>query len=138
MLSYLPNCSHATLHMGFHEISPKVRRLVFNLVKEYNIDANLRYLPMRQVSLFQDANTLEEMISTAVNVLENLSPGTWDFYDHPGMIIEGVELAWHIGAEDDGIYRDKVTKALISKQLKEVIERRNIQLIGYRDLKFWH
>lgn len=84
------------------------------------------------------ANTLEEMISTAVKVLDNLSPGTWDFYDHPGMIIEGEELAWHIGAEGDGIYRDRVTKALISDQLQEVIKRRNIQLLGYRDLKFWH
>jgi predicted glycoside hydrolase/deacetylase ChbG (UPF0249 family) len=138
ILSHLPHCSHATPHMGFHTISPEVKRLVFDLAKEYNIDANLRYLPIRQVSLFEDANTLEEMISTAVEVLENLSPGTWDFYDHPGMIIEGEELAWHIGAEDDGIYRDRVTKALISKQVKEVIERRKIQLIGYRDLKFWH
>ena len=136
--SHLPQCSHATPHMGFNTISLEVNQLVFNLVREYNIDANIRYLPMSQVSLFEDANTLEEMISTAVKVLDNLGPGTWEFYDHPGMIVEGEELAWHIGAEDDGIYRDMVTKALMSKQLKEVIERRDIKLIGYKDLKFWH
>jgi predicted glycoside hydrolase/deacetylase ChbG (UPF0249 family) len=138
ILSHLPHCSHATPHMGFHTISPEVRRLIFDLVKEYNIDANLRYLPLRQVSLFGDANTLEEMIANAVKVLDNLTPGTWDFYDHPGMILEGEEFAWHIGAEDDAIYRDRVTKILISKELQEVIERRNIQLIGYRELEFWH
>ena len=100
--------------------------------------ANLRYLPLEQISLFEDANSLEEMISTAVGVLENLEPGTYMTYDHPGMIIEGEELAWHYGAEDDGIYRDKVTKALISKKLQEVIKQRNIKLTCYKDLKFWH
>ncbi len=93
---------------------------------------------MKQLSLFEDANTLEEMVKTAVNVLENLTPGTWEVYEHPGMIIEGEEPHWHIGAEDDAAYRDLVTKALISKELKEVIKRRNIKLIGYNDLKFWY
>jgi len=137
-LLHLPHCSHATPHMGFHSISPEVRRLVSNLIQEYNIDANLRFFPLREVSLFEDAYTSEEMISTAVQVLENLSPGTWQFYDHPGMIIEGEEAAWHIGAENDAIYRAAVTNALVSKQLQEVIKRRNIKLIGYKDLKFWH
>lgn len=137
-LSHLPRCSHATPHMGFHVISPEVRQLVYDLVKEYNIDANLRFMPKKSVYLFKNANTLDEMIASAVNVLDNLGSGTWEFYDHPGMIIEGEELAWHIGAENDGIYRDMVTKVLISDQLKEVIERRDIKLIGYDDLKFWY
>jgi predicted glycoside hydrolase/deacetylase ChbG (UPF0249 family) len=137
-LFHLPHCSHATPHMGFHSISPQVSRLTFNLIKEYNVDANLRMLPLRGVSLFGDAFTLEHMVANAVRVLENLDPGTWEFYDHPGMIMPGVEAAWHIGAEDDAIYRDRVTKSLIDKQLQEVIKRRNIKLIGYKDLKFWH
>jgi predicted glycoside hydrolase/deacetylase ChbG (UPF0249 family) len=137
-LAHLPRCSHATPHMGFHVISPEVRYLVYNLVREYNIDANLRFTPMKSVYLFENAYTLDEMIANAVRVLNNLGSGTWEFYDHPGMIMEGEELAWHIGAENDGIYRDMVTKALISDQLKEVIQRRDIKLIGYDDLKFWH
>lgn len=136
-LSHLPQCSHATPHMGFHTISPQVSRLTFNLMKEYDVDANLRMLPMKRVSLFEDANTLEEMVASAVNVLGNLKPGTWEVYDHPGMIIEGEEPHWHIGSEGDAAYRDLVTKALVSKELKEVIKRRNIKLVGYRDLKFW-
>ncbi len=137
VLSHLPYCSHATTHMGFFSISPQVYNLTVNLAKEYDIDANLRFLPLEQISLFEDADTLEEMISTAVRVLEHIEPGTYMTYDHPGMIIEGEELGWHYGAEDDGIYRDKVTKALINKQLQEVIKRKNIKLTGYRDLKFW-
>jgi len=137
-LYHLPHCSHATPHMGFHTISPRVNQLAFDLIKEYNVDANIRFLPFNDVSLFENAFTPEEMIASAVKVLENIEPGTWQFYEHPGMIIEGEEGAWHIGAEDDAIYRDAVTKALTSNRLKDVIERRNIELIGYKDLKFWH
>jgi hypothetical protein len=136
-LFHLPHCSHATPHMGFPAISPQVNQLAFNLIREYNVDANIRFLPFKEVGLFGDAGSLEDMISNAVSTLENLGPGTWQFYDHPGMIIEGEEMAWHVGAEDDAIYRDLVTKALVSDRLKEVIKRRKIQLIGYRDLKIW-
>jgi len=137
ILFYLPQCSHATPHMGFNSISDQVNQLAFNLIKEYNINANIRFLPLNEISLFEDAMTAETMISNAVNVLENIGSGTWQFYEHPGMIIEGVESHWHIGAEDDARYRDAVTKALVSEQIQEVIKRRNIKLIGYRDLKFW-
>jgi predicted glycoside hydrolase/deacetylase ChbG (UPF0249 family) len=137
-LRYLPRCSHATPHMGFHSISPKVSKLVFRLIREYNVDANIRILPLKNVSLFGDASTVDEMVANGVEVLENLGPGTWQFYEHPGMLTEGTEAHWHIGAEDDASYRDAVTKALTSEKLKEVIKRRKIKLIGYKDLKFWH
>jgi predicted glycoside hydrolase/deacetylase ChbG (UPF0249 family) len=137
-LSVIPNISHATPHMAFHAISSDVAELVFSLVREYGIDANLRILPMRSLPLFGAASTLEDMISNSVMILENLEPGTWEFSDHPGMLLEGVENHWHVGAEDDAAYRDLVTKVLTSAELKEVIERRGIKLIGYNDLKFWH
>jgi predicted glycoside hydrolase/deacetylase ChbG (UPF0249 family) len=138
ILHYLPDCSHATPHMGFHTISPEIYNVTFNLMKEYNLDANIRILPLKQLWLFGDSFEWQEMASHAVSVLEDLGSGTYETYDHPGMIIEGEEMAWHIGAENDGLYRAAVTKALTDKRLRDVIDRRGIQLIGYRDLQFWH
>ena len=135
---HLPRCSHATPHMGFHAISPRVSGLLLRLLREYNVDANIRMLPLKRVYLFGEASTVEEMVTHAVEVLENLGPGTWESYEHPGMIIEGDEAAWYIGAEEDAIYRDAVTKALTDDRLEEVIKRRKIKLIGYKDLKSWH
>jgi predicted glycoside hydrolase/deacetylase ChbG (UPF0249 family) len=137
ILFHIPQCSHATPHMGFNSISDQVNQLAFSLIKEYNINANIRLFPLKEISLFEGAMTEEKMISNAINVLENIGSGTWQFYEHPGMIIEGVENHWHIGAEDDAQYRHAVTKALVSRQLQEVIKKRNIKLIGYRDLKIW-
>jgi len=138
VLHHLPNCSHATPHMGFQSISPQVNRLAFNLIQEYNVDANIHFLPLKEVRLFGDAFAAEQMIANAVEVLENLGPGTWEFYEHPGLLSNEAEPHWHIGAEDDAVYRDAVTKALTSGKLKEVIRRRKIKLIGYNDLKFWY
>jgi predicted glycoside hydrolase/deacetylase ChbG (UPF0249 family) len=137
VLHHLPNCSHTTPHMGFHSISPQVNQLAFNLIQEYNVDANIRFLPLKEVTLFGEASTTEEMVVNAVEVLENLGPGTWEFYEHPGLLSNEAEAHWHIGAENDARYRDAVTKALTSDKLKEVIRRRKIKLIGYNDLKFW-
>jgi predicted glycoside hydrolase/deacetylase ChbG (UPF0249 family) len=133
-LTHLPECSHATPHMAFHEISSEVSGLVLGLLREYNIDANIRLLPMRQVYLFGEASTSEEMVKNAVEVLENLGPGTWECYEHPGMLTDDSVTAWYIGSEDDARYRDAVTKALKDDRLKEIIKKRGIELIGYRDL----
>jgi predicted glycoside hydrolase/deacetylase ChbG (UPF0249 family) len=138
ILHHFPDCSHATPHMGFHTISPEIYNVTFKLMKEYNVDANIRTIPLKMIWLFGDSFDSKEMAANAVKVLENLGPGTYETYDHPGMIIEDEELGWHIGAENDGIYRDAVTKALTDKRLQEVINRRNIKLIGYKDLQFWH
>jgi len=124
--------------MGFHSISPKVTRLVLNLMREYDIDSNIRMLPMKSLNLFGDAQTVGDMVANAVLTLENLGPGTWETYDHPGMLIEGEEKHWNAGAEWDADYRDAVTKVLVSEELQEVIERRDIKRIGYKDLQFWH
>jgi chitin disaccharide deacetylase len=137
-LQHLPMCSHATAHMGFNSISPQINNLAFRLVREYNVDANIRMLPLKQVSLFDETFTVEDMVTNAIEVLENLGPGTWEFYEHPGLLVKGKEAHWHIGAEDDARYRDAVTKALTDDRLKQVIKTRKIKLIGYNDLKFWH
>ena len=87
---------------------------------------------------FLDEKTTGEEIKNAVEVLERLGPGTWQFVDHPGMDTPEMRLVWHIGDEDVAISRDAVTKAFTSSKVKEVISRRRIKLIGYNDLKLWH
>jgi predicted glycoside hydrolase/deacetylase ChbG (UPF0249 family) len=134
ILLHLPHCSHATPHMGFHTISSDIYHLVLGLVREYNIDDNIRWFPLESISLFGDAFTVDEMVVNAVQVLETLGPGTYEFIDHPGGLIQGEEMAWHIGAENDALYRDAVTRALIHRSLRDVVRRRGIELIGYRDI----
>jgi predicted glycoside hydrolase/deacetylase ChbG (UPF0249 family) len=137
-LKHLPRCSHMTPHMAFHSISPSVMRLLLGLAREYRLTANLRLLPPKDISLFDDAFTLEDMIENAVTVLEGLGPGSYQTYEHPALLKSSDERPWyHPGAEDDALYRDTSTRALMSEAVKDVVKRRNIKLIGFRDLKFW-
>jgi predicted glycoside hydrolase/deacetylase ChbG (UPF0249 family) len=137
-LKHIPHISHMTPHMAFHQISPQVRNLLFRLAKEYGLNANIRFLPLPYIDLFGNAFTAEERIANAVQVLEELEPGTWQCYEHPGMDTPEMRNVWHNGDENVAIARDAVTKAFTSEKVKEVIARRKIKLIGYKDLKFWH
>lgn len=137
-LIHIPHCSHLTPHMAFHEISREVVHLVLQLAREYDLDANIRLLPLKTADLFQHALNAEDKINNAVDVLENLGSGTWQFVDHPGVDTPEMRLVWHIGDEDVAVSRDAVTKAFTSSKVKEVIARRKIKLIGYKDLKLWH
>lgn len=136
-LKYIPRCSHATPHMAFTTISPQVTRMAYRLVREYGLTANLRYFPLKEVDLFGDEIRSELMVEHAVQVLGNLKPGTWEYITHPARYEMYEERAWHYGAENDGLYRDAVTRALLDPRLKRVIEQRGIELIGYSDLHFW-
>ena len=74
------------------------------------------------------------MVVHAVEVLEHLKAGTYEVYTHPALLAEEAGAEWPIGAGMDPFYRDASTKALMDPALREVIGRRKIRLIGYRDL----
>ncbi|HIC88560.1 MAG TPA: hypothetical protein EYP04_04060 [Anaerolineae bacterium] len=79
--------------------------------------------------------TAQEKEERLVAILENLSPGLWIFVDHPGFDTPEMRALGHPGYESVAAERAGVTRALTSKRVKEVIERKKIKLIGYRDLK---
>ena len=79
--------------MGFNSISPRVTKLIVKLMREYNVDANIRLIPYKQVHLFRDSFSHEEMVANAVHALNKLGPGTYEFYEHPGMLIDSEEKA---------------------------------------------
>ena len=70
-----------------------------------------------------------------MNGLENLKPGTYLFIEHPGYDTPEMRAIGHKGYDDVAKDRDGVTKAWTNEKVKEVIERRGIQLISYADLK---
>jgi predicted glycoside hydrolase/deacetylase ChbG (UPF0249 family) len=137
-LNHIPQCSHLTPHMGFHEISPQVLNLLLRLAKEYNLTANIRLFPLKFLDLFQYGFTADEKISNGVQTLQRIGPGTYEVVAHPGLDTPEMRAIWHVGAENDPLWRASETSALTSDKLKEIIKKRHIKLIGYDDLKFWH
>ena len=54
--------------------------------------------------------------------------------DHPALDTPEMRATGHVGYEHVAIDRQGVTDAWTSPAVKEIVKRRAIELIGYRDL----
>jgi hypothetical protein len=54
--------------------------------------------------------------------------------EHPGLDTPEMQAMGHKGYGEVAAHRDAVTKSFTSPKVKEVIKRRGILLVSYRDL----
>ena len=80
------------------------------------------------------AGNLIAFEETFARMLEALEPGTWMFVDHPAYDDPEMRQVRHVGYEDVAVDRQGVVEAWTSPKAKEIVERRGIELIGYKDL----
>jgi len=67
---------------------------------------------------------------------ENLKPSqTYLFVDHPGLDTPELRAIHHIGYDKVAIDRQGVTDVWTNAKVKEVIKKRGIQLISYKEIK---
>jgi len=132
-LKYLPQTSHISTHMGFGNLDLKIGELVEELAKEYDL-----YVDMSEVKRFpgwDKSRPVETRIDQFCENLENLTPGTYLFVEHPAKDFPEMQPVGHIRNRDVAIQRDMVTKIFTAEQVKKTIEKKGIQLISYGDLK---
>jgi predicted glycoside hydrolase/deacetylase ChbG (UPF0249 family) len=129
----IPRVSHLSSHMGTPTCTPKLRELVAKLAKEYKLPIETpgaKYLPWNA-----DAKaTAEQREAALIKALEGIGPGVWIVVEHPGADTEEMRAIGHEGYWEVASHRDGVTKSFTSPKVKEVIQRRGIQLAGYRDM----
>jgi predicted glycoside hydrolase/deacetylase ChbG (UPF0249 family) len=131
----LPQLSHLSDHMGFGSLGPQVRGLVVRLAREFglggepDVAAGVRY-----VGWDGKPAAPAEKVASFARVLEGLAPGTWIFVDHPALDVDEMRATHHVGYETVAVDRQGVTEAWTSPQALEIVKRRGIELIGYKDL----
>jgi hypothetical protein len=130
----VPHVSHLSGHMGFAAIGDEVGALVKRLAAEYGLDIDLREHDVQGLRWDGPKETPAEKIETFAGMLENLGPGTWVFVDHPAYDVPEMRAVRHVGYEDVAVDRQGVVEAWTSPKVKEIVARRGIELIGYRDL----
>jgi predicted glycoside hydrolase/deacetylase ChbG (UPF0249 family) len=132
----LPQLSHYSGHMGFASADPKIQEVVTKLAEEYNLNiVPEEYGVQRTPTGFGGSSTTpEEKIENFIKMLESLSPGIWMFVDHPGYDTEELRGVGHVGYTEVAADREGVTRAFTSPEVMEVIRKRNIKLISYKDL----
>lgn len=132
-LKHVPQISHISTHMGFENFNPEIRELVEKLAKEYEL-----YVDMSEVKRFprwDRERPIESRIDQFCENLENLTEGTYLFVEHPAKNFPEMQPVGHTGSTDVALSRNVVTQIFTSKKVKEIIDRRNIQLISYGDYK---
>jgi predicted glycoside hydrolase/deacetylase ChbG (UPF0249 family) len=130
----VPHLSHLSDHMGFQALGPEVGTLVKRLAAEYGLDIDPQALGARPVGWHGEPRSPADKVASFTRLLEGLAPGTWVFVDHPSLDNPEMRATGHVGYEDVAIDRQGVTDAWTSPAAKEVVTRRGIVLIGYRDL----
>ena len=127
--------THMGIHMGGAGADPRIAEIQARLAEEYGLITSLEPYGVKRFDGFKGARYAEEMIKNLIEGLENIQSGTYLFVDHPGYDTPEMQALGHKGYMDVAKNRDGVTKAWTDSEVKEVIERRGIQLLSYADLK---
>lgn len=129
----IPQVSHLSSHMGTPTCTPELRSLVQRLSKEYKLPIDTP--GARHFRWAADSKaSVEQREAALVKALEELQPGVWILVEHPGLDTPEMRGIGHKGYWEVASHRDAVTKAFTSGKVKEVIEKRGIQLVSYGDI----
>jgi len=129
----IPQVSHLSSHMGTPTCTPELRTLVQKLADEYKLPVETPGAQHFRWPADSKA-TAAQREAALVQALEDLRPGVWILVEHPGLDTPEMQAQGHQGYWEVASHRDGVTKAFTSAKVKEVIRRRGIQLVSYRDL----
>jgi predicted glycoside hydrolase/deacetylase ChbG (UPF0249 family) len=130
----VPHLSHLSDHMGFQALGAEVVALVKRLAGEYGLDIDPESLGVKWVGWDGKPEAPSQKVESFVRVLEGLGPGTWMFVDHPALDTPEMRAVHHVGYETVAVDRQGVTDAWTSAAARDVVRRRGIELIGYKDL----
>lgn len=132
----IAHISHVSAHMGCSEMDSEVSALVKKLAREYNINIDPEALGVKHAGYDGPSVTRDQKLQRFITMLESLKPGeTYLFVDHPALDGPEMRAIYHIGYENVAEDRQGVTDIFTSAEVKEVIKRKQIQLISYADLK---
>ena len=139
---HFPRVSHGGCHMGCGSLDPSVRALIDRLLTEYGLKpdrTNLKPLPIQRINVQPGKlSTWQEREAALVTALQSVGPGDYEIGEHPATDDAEMRAVSHPGYENVAEDRAAVTAVWTSPKVKEVIARRHITLIGFRDLGKQH
>jgi len=135
-LKKIKRLSHISGHMGCTNMNDSVNVLARKLAKEYKIDIEPAELNAKYISYDEPHKTSEEKIQSFISMLNKLSPDTaYIFVEHPGLNTPELQAIHHIGYENVATDRQGVTDMFTDTRIKEIIRKKGMELISYKDLR---
>ncbi|NND06969.1 MAG: ChbG/HpnK family deacetylase [Saprospiraceae bacterium] len=131
----IPQVSHLTAHMGATQIHAKTKELLKQLAVEYGLDIVPSELGVPRTPRWSGHNlSAAEKELRFIEMLETLQPGSWLTVEHPAYDCSELESVGHVGYENVAEDREGITQVLTSQTVMQVVKKRGIELISYRDL----
>jgi hypothetical protein len=135
---HVPRLSHVGCHMGCESLAPEVAAVVAKLRREYGLDADVSSLKRLPLQWPKDRKrnelTTDQRIDVFVHALATMGPGDYEFGEHPATDDPEMRAVFHTGYENVAQDRAAVTALWTNERVKEVVRRRGVQIIGFRDL----
>lgn len=131
-IKYVPHLSHMSAHMGAAVATQELRTMVEKLGKEYGLVPTWYFIKEDGSNHLSACN--EEQL---VSFLEKITPGFWHIVLHPSFDYPEMEPMYsylYSGSEDRPYNRIDHTRALTSEKVREIIHKRNIKLVSYREI----
>jgi predicted glycoside hydrolase/deacetylase ChbG (UPF0249 family) len=122
--------SHVSAHMLAARATPELQALTERLAREYGLrmeDDGVKYAG----NFGSNTSTPEHREEALVELLERLPPGDWFIVEHPAFDTPEMRGFGHKGYERVAADRAGVTRAYLSSRVREVIDRRGIELVGF-------
>ena len=132
----IPHLSHISGHMGCTNLNDEVKAVATKLAKEYSLDIEPSAFGVKGIGYDGPTKTTAEKKQSFINMLNKLEAGnTYLFVDHPGLNTPELQAIHHIGYENVASDRQGVTDVWTDVEVKDIIRKKGIQLISYKDLK---
>lgn len=130
------NLTHISSHMGCVEWNDKLKTLLQNLAKEYNLywqpESPWEDFPKMNIG---KTDTLEKRIEAFIKALDKLKPGkTYIFIEHPAYNTFEMQSVRQKGNDTVATDRDYIIKMFTDEQVKNFIKTKGIRLVSYADV----
>jgi len=131
---HIPQATYTWYHMGFTSLAPEVAELAARLTAEYGLvqpmDLGIQFLGR----VYEGTDSGATRAAKLAARLETLEPGLWLQIDHASTDDPEMRAIGHPGYEHVAADRSANVEMWRSPAVREVVERRGIELVSYRDL----
>jgi chitin disaccharide deacetylase len=126
------------IHYASPELIPGLGAVIKRLATAYRVPISGTLGERRAIGIYQ--TPVDQKIFEAITKLNRLTPGLWLWVAHIGIQSPEQDALIHTKPEDvfpDGVGRHRFAElnAITSEEIKDIIRKRNIRLVSYRDLR---